>query len=129
MIGAGIFASTAPVFDNAKSVGLSLIVWGGSGILCMCCALCYLELGMMFPKSGGEFIYLGKAYGPIPAFLYAYTTTLVMKPATLSAVVLVSAQYIIEPFKKMEHFPEHDRILMTKLLAGFILGKLFNPLF
>lgn len=126
MIGAGIFASTAPVFKCAKSTGLSIVVWGASGILCMFCSLSYLELATMFPKSGGEFLYLGKTYGEIPAFLYVYATVLIMKPATLSAVTLVSAEYIIQPFLNKPYFPMEDQVLITKVLAAFIFGKFIH---
>ena len=121
MIGSGIFASTSTVFTHTKSVGLSLVVWGVSGILAVGAALCYVELGTMIPRSGGEFTYLRFAYGNIPAFLMTFTTTIILKPAQMAAIVLATGDYVTEPIIALHHDPA-NRALVSKLLAAFFLG-------
>lgn len=121
MIGSGIFASTAPVFNHAGSIGLSLIVWVVSGLLAVGASLCYAELGTMIPKSGGEFPYLQEIYGNCPAFLMTFCNVLVLKPAQMAAISITTADYIVEPFVIFHHNPEY-RLIATKWIAAFSLG-------
>ncbi|KAL0147741.1 hypothetical protein M9458_056947, partial [Cirrhinus mrigala] len=72
MIGSGIFMS--PQFI------LALIIWGVCGIVCMCSALSYAELGTIIRESGGDYSYILQIYGPFPAFFLAFTTVFVMRP-------------------------------------------------
>jgi len=58
-------------------------------------ALCYAEIGTLIPKSGGEFPYLQESFGPIPAFLFAWTSTVVLKPASLGMLSLTFAKYTL----------------------------------
>lgn len=124
MIGSGIFASTAPVFTHASSIGLSLVIWLLSGMICVGAALCYAELGTMIPKSGGEFVYLREAYGEIPAFLFAFTNTLISKPAQITAIVMATANYVTTPFAALQHDPE-NQVLVAKILTAFFLGNTY----
>ena len=60
-------------------------------------ALTYAELGTMIPKSGGEFPILLEAYGPIPAYLFAWTATVMLKPSSLCLLSLTFAKYALAP--------------------------------
>ncbi|KAK3085920.1 hypothetical protein FSP39_010643 [Pinctada imbricata] len=105
MIGSGIFISPKGVLAGTGSVGLSLMVWLGCGIISLFGALSYAELGTMVTKSGAEYAYLkeaftpmGKTSGPIPAFLFAWTSVLILKPALFGVVSMSFALYTCEPF-------------------------------
>ncbi|KAI5618843.1 b(0,+)-type amino acid transporter 1-like isoform X1 [Silurus asotus] len=98
MIGSGIFMSPQFVMSNVGSPGASLIIWAVCGLVTLCAALTYAELGTMFRESGGEFIYVLRIYGPLPAFFVAFTFVLVLKPAGIAAVALSLAQYAVAPF-------------------------------
>ncbi|KAF7704631.1 b(0,+)-type amino acid transporter 1-like [Silurus meridionalis] len=98
MIGSGIFMSPQFVMSNVGSPGASLIIWAVCGLVTLCAALTYAELGTMFRESGGEFIYVLRIYGPLPAFFVAFTFIIVLKPAGIAAVALSLAQYAVAPF-------------------------------
>lgn len=122
MIGSGIFASPRYVMENSGSVGLTLIVWSLCGVLAMFGALCYSELGTMIPLSGAEYVYLLEGFGPLPAFLYSWTSVIVLKPSQVAIICLAFGAYVIEPF-----FPgcgdRQDLQPVVKLLAALAIGE------
>lgn len=126
MIGSGIFASASGVFSQAGSVGLSLIVWGGCGVIAMLGALCYAELGTMIPKSGGEFAYLLEAFGAPSAFLYSWTSVTLLRPSQTAIIALAFGKYVAEPFFPSCMSQDADRQdlnVLVKLLAALCIGK------
>ena len=122
MIGSGIFASPKYVLMFSGSVGMALVVWTLCGILAMCGALSYAELGTMIPTSGGESTYLLEAFGGLPSFMYIWTACIVIKPSQIAIVCLVFGEYVVTPF-----FPDcagsEDVQVIIKLLAAFAIGK------
>lgn len=119
VIGSGIFVSPTGILVTSKSIGLSLIVWLGCGVLAMLASLCYTELGTAVPKSGAEYAYLMKAFGPIPAFLFAWTGIVINRPAICAIVSLIFAEYVSKPF-----FPEcKPPESVVKLLGLSCIGK------
>uniref|UniRef100_H2YSC3 Amino acid permease/ SLC12A domain-containing protein n=1 Tax=Ciona savignyi TaxID=51511 RepID=H2YSC3_CIOSA len=102
MIGSGIFVSPKGVMRNAGSLGAGFLIWLGCGILATFGALSYAEVGTMIPKSGGEFPILLEAFGPIPAYLFAWTSTVVLKPSSLALLSLTFAKYALAPAYNLE---------------------------
>lgn len=95
MIGSGIFMSPQFVLAYVGSPGASLVIWALSGLVAMCAALCYTELGTTIPESGGEFIYILRIYGPLPAFFAAFTFIIVVKPMGIAAMGFSIAEYVL----------------------------------
>ena len=92
-IGGGIFASPGIVFGYVSSVGAALFVWILGGLLAMTGAMCYAELGAMMPESGGDFTYLLRAFGPLAAFLFAFTGIILSRPGSTAIIALTLADY------------------------------------
>ena len=98
VIGSGIFVSPTGILKVSKSIGTSIFIWLGCGIMALWGALCYAELGSMLRKSGGEYVYIKTAFGSIVAFLFAWTSVLVIKPAVAAILSLIFADYLLRPF-------------------------------
>ncbi|XP_020378488.1 LOW QUALITY PROTEIN: b(0,+)-type amino acid transporter 1 [Rhincodon typus] len=98
MIGSGIYMSPEWVLQYIGSPGASLVVWTVCGLVCTIAALAYVELGSAIKESGGEYIYILKKFGPIPAFLFSWTSVFIARPAGIAAMSLSLAQYIAAPF-------------------------------
>jgi basic amino acid/polyamine antiporter, APA family len=95
-IALGIFLTPASM---AKSLGSPLLlglVWIGIALMAMCGALCYSELAIRFPESGGEYVYLRVGYGPKTAFLYGWMSSIVMYPGVAAALAVGSVAYIAQ---------------------------------
>ena len=98
MVGSGIFVSPNGVLKYTGSVGLSLIIWVIGGSLALCGAMCYAELGTMISISGGDYSYIKKAFGNLPAFLYLWAASTVFMPVGNAAIAVTFADYLIKPF-------------------------------
>src|SRR5919202_6142705 len=72
VIGTGVFLKSAVMAQQLGTPALVLLAWLAAGLLSLAGALTYAELGAMFPRAGGEYVYLGKAYGDGAAFLYGW---------------------------------------------------------
>ncbi len=119
IIGSGIFISPSGVISNVGSVGLSLIIWLVCGIIASVGAFCYSELGTAIPRQGAEYHYLFTAFGPVPAFLFAWTGILVIRPAAVAGVSMVFGNYVTKPFYPDCDPPTH----LIKLCAFCCIGK------
>lgn len=84
IIGSGIFLVPAEMMQAVGSARAVYFVWVVGGLLSMAGAMTYAELGAMKPQAGGEYVYIRDAYGPLPAFLYAWTWFAIAKPASVA---------------------------------------------
>jgi APA family basic amino acid/polyamine antiporter len=92
----GIFLTPATM---AKSLGSPLLlglVWIGMAIMAICGALCYAELAIRFPESGGEYVYLRAGYKERIAFLYGWMSSIVMYPGVAAALAVGSTAYVAQ---------------------------------
>ncbi|XP_057316623.1 b(0,+)-type amino acid transporter 1-like [Hydractinia symbiolongicarpus] len=119
IIGSGIFLSPKGVLTYTGSLGLSLVVWVLCGIIALFGALCYAELGTAIPKSGAEYAYLFEAFGPIPAFLFSWTGTLVIRPSAAAIISMIFAEYVARPFYNDD---QEVPVMVIKLLAFFCIA-------
>jgi APA family basic amino acid/polyamine antiporter len=86
IIGSGIFLVPSEMIQAVGSARLVYLGWIVGGLLSFFGALTYAELGALKPEAGGEYVYVRDGYGPLAGFLYAWTTFLISKPASIASV-------------------------------------------
>src|SRR5262245_47119488 len=77
MVGTGIFTITGKLLVALPSPALVLMVWVIAGLLALCGAAVYAELGTMMPRVGGEYVYLSRAFGPATGFVSGWVALIV----------------------------------------------------
>lgn len=93
MIGSGIFLVSADMMRNLGSPAWMLTAWVVAGVLTVMAALSYGELAGMMPKAGGQYVYIQRAFGKLPAFMYGWTVFTVIQTGVIAAVGMAFANY------------------------------------
>ncbi len=93
MIGSGIFIVSADMLKDLGSAGWLLAAWLITGIMTLIAAVSYGELSGMFPKAGGQYVYLKEAYNPLVGFLYGWSFFSVIQTGTIAAVAVGFAKF------------------------------------
>ncbi|XP_063310969.1 large neutral amino acids transporter small subunit 2 [Pelobates fuscus] len=117
IIGSGIFVSPKGVLENAGSVGMALIVWIVTGVITAIGALCYAELGVTIPKSGGDYSYVKDIFGGLAGFLRLWIAVLVIYPTNQAVIALTFSNYVLQPLFPTCFAPESG----LRLLAAVCL--------
>jgi basic amino acid/polyamine antiporter, APA family len=86
IVGAGIFLVSPSVAADVKSPAAFLAAWLLGGVVALAGALSNGELGGLFPRSGGEYVYLREAYGPAFGFLSGWTSFWIGFPGSIAAL-------------------------------------------
>jgi len=93
-IGSGIFRTPAEVARRIDTLWLFCGAWVLGSVVALCGALAFAELSAMMPRSGGIYVYLRRAFGPLPAFLFGWAQLLVLRPASYGAIAVTSSAYL-----------------------------------
>ncbi|WP_282456252.1 amino acid permease [Chitinophaga sedimenti] len=93
MIGSGIFLVSADITRNTGSAGWLILIWIITGLLTVTAALSYGELSGMFPKAGGQYVYLKEAFGPLTGFLFGWSFFTVIQAGSIAAVGVAFAKF------------------------------------
>ena len=93
MIGSGIFIVSSIMMNDIGSPAWMLILWVLTGIITILAALSYGELAGMMPNAGGQYVYIQRAFGRLPSFLYGWTVFTVIQTGVIAAVAVAFAKY------------------------------------
>ncbi|NBU91975.1 MAG: amino acid permease, partial [Flavobacteriia bacterium] len=93
MIGSGIFIVSSIMLNDIGSPAWMLVLWGITGLITVLAALSYGELAGMMPNAGGQYVYIQRAYGRLPSFLYGWTVFTVIQTGVIAAVAVAFAKY------------------------------------
>ena len=94
MIGSGIFIVSADIARTAGSPFWLLMVWLLTGVITLLGALAYGELAAMYPRAGGQYVFLRESMGPLMGFLYGWTLFVVIQTGTIAAVAVAFARFL-----------------------------------
>jgi basic amino acid/polyamine antiporter, APA family len=94
VIGTGVFFKAAPMAQLLGSPWMVLLAWAAAGILSLAGALTYAELGAMYPRAGGDYVFLREAYGDFPAFMFGWTNFAVITTTGLAAIATGFASFL-----------------------------------
>src|SRR5215203_4406155 len=95
IIGSGIFINPYIVAQRLDSPGLVLGAWIAGGAIALAGAYSYAELGALFPKAGGQYVYLRDGYHPIAGFLYGWALLALIESGAIAAVAITFANYAL----------------------------------
>ncbi|MEO7141924.1 MAG: amino acid permease [Bryobacteraceae bacterium] len=94
MVGTGIFTTTGFLAGDLGSPKIVLLIWVVGAVVALAGALCYSELGINFPSSGGEYVYLTQAYGPTWGFITGWISFFAGFSAPVAAAALACSDYL-----------------------------------
>jgi APA family basic amino acid/polyamine antiporter len=105
MIGSGILTTTGYLAGDLGSAQLVLLIWGVGAVCALAGAFCYSELGVNFPSSGGEYVYLTQAFGPTWGFMTGWVSFFAGFSAPIAASALAFSDYFghFVPALKLEN--------------------------
>jgi APA family basic amino acid/polyamine antiporter len=109
VLGSGIFLTTGIMVQELPSTTLVLAAWAVGGLLAMAGGLTYAEMGSMYPRSGGLYVFLTEAYGSVLGFLFGWACLLVILTGSVAAVAVGFAEYFSYFFPSLGT----DRVLAT----------------
>src|SRR6201996_6965757 len=115
MIGSGIFIVSADITRNVGSAGWLIAVWLITGFMTLTAAVSYGELSAMFPKAGGQYVYLKEAYNKLIAFLYGWSFFAVIQTGTIAAVGVAFSKFAAYLVPAVSE----DNILFSTLIGSW----------
>jgi len=104
IIGAGIYQTAPNVAKGAGCWWGVLVIWVVGGLLSLCGALGYAELATAYPREGGDYVYLSRAYGRWAGFLFGWMQLAVVRPCDIAAMAFAFATYarkLYDPFQNL----------------------------
>jgi APA family basic amino acid/polyamine antiporter len=116
VIGTGVFLKTAPMAQLVGSPSKVLLAWLAAGLLSLAGALTYAELGAMMPEAGGEYVFLREAYGDLPAFLFGWSSVMLIASGGLAAVSTALASFLASFVPLNAVFVTHDFHLLGQVI-------------
>src|ERR1700750_2747432 len=115
MIGSGIFIVSADIIRNVGSSGWLIAVWLITGFMTLTAAVSYGELSAMFPKAGGQYVYLKEAYNKLIAFLYGWSFFAVIQTGTIAAVGVAFSKFTAYLLPAVRE----DNILFSTMVGSY----------
>ena len=123
VIGAGIFKTPSIVAGSTGGETLMILTWIAGGMVSLIGAMCYAELATAYPSAGGEYHFIGRAFGRVPAFLYAWARMTVIVAGSIAVFAFVFGDYCAHLLSLGEHSsPLYAALIVAVLTWVNIVG-------
>ena len=129
MIGAGIFTTSGLLMKDLHDPILMLVLWAAGGLVALCGALSYAELGAAMPEAGGEYFFLSRMYHPVLGFLSGWVSLIAGFSAPIAASAIGCSEYVFRAFPELSAAlpgPEPEATLWGKRLISLIVISAFT---
>jgi len=113
IIGAGIYQMAPDIAKGAGSWWGVLLLWIVGGLLSLCGAICYAELATAYPKEGGDYVYLSRAYGKWAGFLFGWAQLTVVRPGDIAVMAFAFATYMRAIWDPLAGHPAYSQRLFA----------------
>jgi amino acid transporter len=128
VVGAGIFETPPLVLKNVPGPAAALALWAVAGLLTLVGSLCYAELASTYPRSGGDYVYLTRAYGRWVGFLFGWAQLAVILTGSIGMMAYVFADYAVRlwnlgPAATFTYAFSAVAVLSLLNVLGLVLGK------
>ncbi|MCP4192978.1 MAG: amino acid permease [Planctomycetaceae bacterium] len=117
IVGAGLYETAPLIADSTNHLGFLLGLWLCGGIISFIGSLCYAELATAYPREGGDYVYLSKAYGPWAGFLFGWIQLTIVRPGDIAVMAFVFARYARAAMAP-DLGGDSDSVLMECILAS-----------
>ena len=118
-IGSAIFATPQIIATYLNSFSSIILLWIIVTIFVFIGSLIYAELGSRFPKTGGEFVYISKAFGPFWGFIFGWAQLLIIRTSPAAGISLITANYI-GYFIEVNQFQKNIIAIFIIILFGTV---------
>ncbi len=95
IIGSGIFINPYIVAQRLDTSVLVIVAWAAGGVIALAGAFAYAELGSLFPRAGGQYVYLREGWHPLAGFLYGWALLLLIESGAIAAVAITFGHYAL----------------------------------
>lgn len=126
MIGAGIFTTSGLIMQDLQNPIVMLVLWIVGGVIALCGALSYSELGAAFPEAGGEYAFLSRLYHPAAGFLSGWVSFIAGFTAAIAASSIGFSEYLFRAFPQLVSFfestPFVNALWAKRLISISVIG-------
>jgi amino acid transporter len=128
IIGAGIYETAPTVAKCLGSAPVVLLAWLAGGLLALTGALCYAELATTYPREGGDYVYLTRAYGRWLGYMFGWSQLAIIRPGDIALMAFIFARYaqsLYAPFPEIGPFYAATAVVGLSVinLLGVKTGK------
>jgi APA family basic amino acid/polyamine antiporter len=125
VIGSGVFKKARNVSENVPEFGLAMSVWVLGGVLALLGALAYAEVAVLFPRAGGNYVFLREGYGRMAGFLWGWVEFWIIRSASIAALATMFTESVHDVLKQTFH-PGHS--MQAVEVLGFWPRQLLTAL-
>jgi APA family basic amino acid/polyamine antiporter len=118
IIGAGIYQMSPMIAKGAYNWWGVLLIWVAGGFLSLCGAICYAELATAYPREGGDYVYLSRAYGKWAGFLFGWSQLTIVKPGDIAVMAFAFATFAKVIYDPFANNPDLSNIITSRLFGG-----------